>query len=61
MTLQGTPSVLKLGAAVEEGFGFDASRMMPSWLGSMGISLAFSTYEIGKLFLVGLGSNRLLK
>ncbi|TRD15539.1 TIGR03032 family protein [Palleronia caenipelagi] len=38
-------------------FAFEASRMMPGWLETQDVSLAFSTYEIGKLFLVGLGAD----
>jgi uncharacterized protein (TIGR03032 family) len=31
-----------------------ASRQLPSWLREQGLSLAFTTYQSGKLFLVGL-------
>lgn len=33
------------------------SRQLPSWLGEMGLSLAFTTYQSGKLFLVGVQPN----
>jgi uncharacterized protein (TIGR03032 family) len=32
---------------------FDASRLFPSWLASTGGSLAFTTYQANKLFLIG--------
>jgi uncharacterized protein (TIGR03032 family) len=38
----------------EERFALSSSRHFPSWLASTGGSLAFSTYQAGKLFLVGL-------
>lgn len=40
-----------------KGFVFSASCSMPSWLRSEGISLAFTTYQIGKVFLVGTADN----
>lgn len=46
---------LTIGQSAASHFEFSASRMMPSWLDTQGVSLAFTTYEIGKLFLVGLG------
>lgn len=55
MTLQSAPPILKLGAAAEAGFGFDASRGMPGWLDAQKAALIFTTYEVGKVFLVGLG------
>ena len=33
------------------------SRQFPNWLGEMGVSLAFTTYQAGKLFFVGLQPN----
>jgi uncharacterized protein (TIGR03032 family) len=36
-----------------------ASRQFTSWLASQNISLAFSTYQTGKLFLIGLASGKL--
>ena len=50
-------SVLKIGSPLEEGFGFDASRLLPAWLEGQEASLAFTTYEVGKLFLVGLNED----
>jgi uncharacterized protein (TIGR03032 family) len=32
-----------------------ASRQLPAWLAEQRVSLAFTTYQTGKLFLVGLG------
>ena len=34
-----------------------ASRQFNSWMAEQGMSLAFSTYQTGKLFLIGLRSN----
>ena len=34
-----------------------SSRQFPEWLAEQGISLAFTTYQAGKLFLVGLQPN----
>lgn len=36
------------------------SRQFTAWLTEQGISLAFSTYQTGKLFLIGLGPDRKL-
>ena len=30
-----------------------ASRMFPGWLAEEGLSLAFTTYQAGRLFLIG--------
>jgi len=32
----------------------DSSRKLPNWLHETGVSLAFTTYQAGKLFLIGL-------
>ena len=32
-----------------------ASRQLPAWLAEQRVSLAFTTYQTGKLFLIGLG------
>ncbi len=37
-------------------FAFSASRKMAAWLRSQGISLAFTTYDVGKIFAVGIGA-----
>ena len=42
------------------GFSFEISRMLPAWFEAEGLSLAFTTYQIGKLFLVGLGKDKQL-
>lgn len=36
-----------------EAFALTSSRHFPEWLASTGVSLAFSTYQAGKLFLIG--------
>ena len=41
------------GAALEEKFALTSSRHFPSWLASSGGSIAFTTYQAGKLFLLG--------
>jgi len=41
------------GAAKEEKFALTSSRGFPSWLASTGGSIAFTTYQAGKLFLLG--------
>jgi uncharacterized protein (TIGR03032 family) len=38
-------------------FEMTSSRQLPEWLAQQGISLAFTTYQTGKLFLVGLQPN----
>src|SRR4026209_512519 len=40
-------------AAPEELFALSSSRHFPAWLASTGGSLAFTTYQAGKLFLLG--------
>jgi uncharacterized protein (TIGR03032 family) len=37
-----------------EAFALSSSRGFPEWLGRVGASLAFTTYQAGKLFLIGL-------
>ena len=41
-------------AAQEEKFALTSSRNFPQWLARMRVSLAFTTYQAGKLFLIGL-------
>jgi uncharacterized protein (TIGR03032 family) len=41
-------------AALEEKFALTSSRHFPEWLARMRTSLAFTTYQAGKLFFVGL-------
>ena len=41
-------------AAPEEKFALTSSRHFPEWLARAGASLAFTTYQAGKLFLIGL-------
>jgi uncharacterized protein (TIGR03032 family) len=38
-------------------FEFHASRLFPSWLAQTGASIAFTTYQAGKVFLIGLNEN----
>jgi uncharacterized protein (TIGR03032 family) len=40
-----------------EAFALTTSRHFPEWLGRMQASLAFSTYQAGKLFFLGLQAN----
>jgi uncharacterized protein (TIGR03032 family) len=40
--------------AAEPRLEFNASRQFPNWLAEQRISLAFTTYQAGKLFLIGL-------
>lgn len=40
-------------AAGEEKFALTASRHFPQWLADLGVSLAFTTYQAGKIFLLG--------
>jgi uncharacterized protein (TIGR03032 family) len=42
-------------AGREERFALTTSRHFPEWLASTGGSLAFTTYQAGKLFLLGTG------
>jgi uncharacterized protein (TIGR03032 family) len=41
-------------SAPEPKLAISASRQFNSWLGEQGISLGFTTYQAGKLFLIGL-------
>ena len=41
-------------AAPEEKFALTSSRHFPDWLARTGASLAFTTYQAGKVFLIGL-------
>jgi hypothetical protein len=38
-------------------FELTASRQFPAWLAEQRLSLAFTTYQAGKLFFIGLHSN----
>ena len=42
------------GAAAAERFALTTSRGFPAWLNSIGGSIAFTTYQAGKIFLIGL-------
>jgi uncharacterized protein (TIGR03032 family) len=44
-------------SATPQALEFAPSRQFPDWLAQMGTSLAFTTYQTGKLFLIGLQSN----
>jgi uncharacterized protein (TIGR03032 family) len=47
-------------SAPDEKFALTSSRHFPEWLARAGASLAFTTYQAGKLFLIGLkGPDRL--
>lgn len=39
---------------LEKKFEMDASRQMPAWMDEQKISLGFTTYQAGKLFMLGL-------
>jgi uncharacterized protein (TIGR03032 family) len=41
----------------QEAFALTSSRHFPEWLAGTGASLAFSTYQAGKLFLIGVKPN----
>ena len=41
-------------AAAAAKFELFSSRQLPQWLGEQSLSLAFTTYQAGKLFLIGL-------
>lgn len=43
-----------MSSAAAAPFRVESSRHFPAWLAGAGVSLAFSTYQTGKLFLVGL-------
>jgi uncharacterized protein (TIGR03032 family) len=58
MSVRSRPTTLKLGTNAEKGFGFEASPGLPDWLESQKSSLLFSTYEVGKVFLVEQGEPR---
>src|SRR5688500_18963085 len=44
-------------AAREEKFALTSSRHFPQWLAATGGSIAFTTYQAGKLFLLGTKAN----
>jgi uncharacterized protein (TIGR03032 family) len=51
MSVTASPAV---AAPPEEKFALTSSRHFPEWLARMGTSLAFTTYQAGKVFFVGL-------
>lgn len=46
-----------MNTSTTPGFEMFASRHFPQWLAQMNLSLAFSTYQTGKLFLIGVQPN----
>lgn len=46
-----------MNASSPEDFSIRTSRGLPQWLAGTGASLAFSTYQSGKLFLLGVQDN----
>jgi uncharacterized protein (TIGR03032 family) len=48
------PTATAATAAPEEKFALTSSRHFPDWLARTGASLAFTTYQAGKVFLIGL-------
>lgn len=62
MTMAGATTTLRIGAdSAAPSFAFDTSRNFEAWLFSQNISLAFTTYEIGKIFTVGISPQTQLK
>jgi uncharacterized protein (TIGR03032 family) len=49
-----SPATTVAAGAPEEKFALTSSRHFPDWLARAGASLAFTTYQAGKLFLIGL-------
>lgn len=49
--------ILRIGTSAEQGFAFDASRGFSAWLAGQTASLVFTTYEIGKIFAVGIADD----
>ncbi len=43
-------------AAPAEKFALTCSRHFPDWLARTGVSIAFTTYQAGKVFFIGLGA-----
>jgi len=43
--------------ALEEKFALTSSRHFPDWLGRMGASLVFTTYQAGKVFFINSASS----
>src|SRR5262249_22892108 len=52
-TMAGSIAPAGASAADEPKFALTASRGFPEWLAQLGASLALSTYQAGKLFLIG--------
>lgn len=44
-------------AMTNEKFALTSSRHFPDWLARMGVSLAFTTYQAGKVFFIGLATD----
>jgi uncharacterized protein (TIGR03032 family) len=54
------PKTAEAAPSLEEKFALTSSRHFPEWLARMGASLAFTTYQAGKVFFIGLrGDGRL--
>ncbi len=53
--LQAPPAKVQKPEASESSFRMSTSRMFPRWLASLGASIAFTTYQAGKIFLMGVG------
>lgn len=56
-TEEKTEKIITQAAKEEPWCEVDASRQLPSWLKEHKLSLGFSTYQAGKLFLIGTESN----
>jgi uncharacterized protein (TIGR03032 family) len=50
------PATAETGEASAPAFDLTTSRQFPEWLAEQGASLAFTTYQAGKLFFIGLGA-----
>ena len=55
------PTATAAAAAPEEKFALTSSRHFPDWLARTGASLAFTTYQAGKVFLIGLKAGERLE
>jgi Domain of unknown function (DUF4915) len=54
------PRAAPIAAELEPKFELTTSRQFESWLTEQHINLAFTTYQVGKLFFLGIGPARRL-
>jgi hypothetical protein len=57
---QTAPPTAPIAAEPEPKFEVSTSREFESWLTEQRINLAFTTYQVGKLFFLGIGAARRL-